>query len=310
MRAALVGLALCACGDDLRAPANGADLPPGDAPVLVGSWGGLGTGPGQFFEPSSVELDSAGVVIVAGHEDRVQRFDGDGNLIDIFGVPGSGDGQFNHPHGLAVDRARGDLIYVGDQENDRLQVFDREGNFIRQWGDDGFAHIHDIGIDRQGGDIFVGDIDLHTLRKFSSTGELLGTYGGLGDGPGEFNAVWGVSTDSAGFVYVADTNNRRIQKLDRDGAYVDEWTTYGGVGFRKPTGVYVDERDIVYVCDSLAEVVALYDTGGALLELWDLREIVGRRTEPEDLVIDPAGEHVYIAEVFEHSVLHLQRRTR
>jgi DNA-binding beta-propeller fold protein YncE len=300
-----IALAL-GCGDNLAAPVDLPDTPIDDTPVFVNTWGELGNGPGQFFEPSSVELDSRGVVIVAGHEDRVQRFTGDGVLIGIFGVSGSGDGQFNHPHGLAVDRARGDLIYVGDQENDRLQVFDRDGEFVRQWGDDKFAHIHDVGIDRASGELFIGDLDLHTLRKFSPTGEVLGEYGGPGDGPGRFNGVWGVSTDASGNVYVADTYNRRIQVLDSGGRFVDDWPGYGGVPWRKPTGVFVDDADVVYVTDSLAQIIALFDTSGALLDLWDLAEIVGYRTEPEDIVIDAAGEHIYIAEVFRHSVLHLR----
>jgi len=305
---------LLACGDNLTAPGVSGD-PPDSSPdadefalEFVNAWGGLGTEPGEFIEPSSVELDSNGVVIVAGHEDRVQRFTGDGQLIDIFGTPGAGDGEFNHPHGLAVDRDRGDLIYVGDQENGRLQVFSRDGSFVRGWGDAGFAHIHDVGIDRASGDVFVGDLDFHTLRKFSSEGVLLGTFGGPGSGPGQFFGVWGVSTDSNGFVYVADTNNDRIQKLDRNGAYIKEWSEHGGVPFVKPTGVYVDENDTIYVCDSLAQLIVLFNTDGELIERWDLAAIYGKRTEPEDIVIDPSGTHVYIAEVFEHSVLHFIRR--
>ncbi len=277
---------------------------------LVGMWGGLGTEPGQFIEPSSVELDSAGTVIVAGHEDRVQRFSQDGALLEIFGEPGEGDGQFNHPHGLAVDRVRGDLIYVGDQENGRLQVFTREGDFVRAWGDDGFRHIHDVGIDPLTGDVFVGDVELSTVRKFSALGELIAEFGGPGAGPGEFSRVWGVSTDSAGNVYVADTNNRRIQKLDREGNFLEEWRNAGGTAFLKPTGVFVDATDIIYVCDSIDETIVLFDTSGNVLERWDLRSIVGERTEPEDIVLDAERRHVFIAEVFGHRVIHLTRESR
>lgn len=275
-------------------------------PVFVNSWGGYGTQPGQFIEPSSVELLSSGVVIVAGHENRVQRFSRDGELLDIFGRVGVGDGEFNHPHGLAVDRARGDTLYVGDQNNGRLQVFSPEGSFIRLWGDAGFVHIHDVGIDRASGDVFVGDYELDTLRKFSPTGELLGSYGGTGTGPGQFNGVWGISTDSEGNVYVADTFNRRVQKFDVDGNYLGEWGDYGGTAFVKPTGIFVDNNDVVYVCDSLAEVVALFDTAGTFLQLWDLRQIYGQRSEPEDIVIDAARDHIYIGEVYQHRVLHLR----
>src|SRR5688500_8156555 len=116
-------------------------------PAFAGSWGGYGTQPGRFVEPSSVELDSDRFVWVAGHEDRIQKFTPDGELIAIYGVPGTGDGQFDHPHGLAIDRRRGDLVYVGDQENHRVQVFAVDGTFMRRWSDDQFEHIHDVGID-------------------------------------------------------------------------------------------------------------------------------------------------------------------
>lgn len=274
---------------------------------FVGEWGGRGTAPGQFVEPSSVELDSEGFVYVAGHENRFQKFTRDGELVAVYGSLGTGDGEFNHPHGLAVDRWRGDLIYVGDQENHRLQVFTTDGTFVRRWGDAMFQHIHDVGIAPLTGELFVGDYELDTLRRFSPTGELLATYGGTGTRPGEFDGVWGVSTDSAGNVYVADTFNRRIQKLDRDGVFIAEWSAFEGVDFVKPTGVFVDARDRIYVCDSLADAVLVFDSEGGPLERWDLETMVGSRSEPEDIVIDPTGTHIYIGEVRGHRVLHLSR---
>ena len=77
----------------------------------------------------------------------------------------------------------------------------------------------------------------------------------------------------------------------------------------KPTGVYVDGNDVVYVCDSLAQMVALFDVDGNPRGTWNLAEIVGKRTEPEDIIIDAAGKHIYIGEVFGHTVLHLEMGT-
>jgi DNA-binding beta-propeller fold protein YncE len=294
--------------DAAEIAADGGDaggLPP--IPVFAGVWGGYGTEPGQFIEPSSVELDSEGLVYVAGHEDRVQKFTREGELLFIWGHRGLGDGEFNHPHGLAVDRRRGDLVYVGDQENHQLQVFTKDGVFVRRWGDTGFKHIHDVGIDPESGDIFVGDYELHTLLKFSATGALIAQLGGPGEGPGEFRGVWGISTDSQGNVYVADTFNRRVQKLDRNGVFLKEWRTDGESEFTKPTGVFVDAEDIVYICDSLAERVTLFDPEGTPLQRWNLAEIFGGSSEPEDIVIDREGKHIYIGEVRFHRVIHLIR---
>ncbi len=294
-------------GDDGAPPMLDAPMTGSPTPTFARFWGGLGTAPGQFIEPSSVELDSSGSVYVAGHEDRFQKFTPTGDLIAIYGSAGAGDGQFNHPHGLAVDRSRGDLIYIGDQNNNRLQVFTPDGTFQRRWGDPQFQHIHDVGIDQATGNLFVGDYELDTLRKFSPTGTELAVYGGTGQGPGQFDGVWGVSTDSMGDVYVADTFNRRIQKLDRNGVFLAQWNGFNGEPFVKPTGVFVDVNDVVHVCDSLADLVFVFDPSGTPLQRWDLGAISGFQSEPEDIVIDPAGQNIYIGEVLNHRVLHLVR---
>ncbi len=106
-----------------------------------------------------------------------------------------------------------------------------------------------------------------------------------------------------------DAFNRRIQKLDAAGAFVAEWRGFGATEFQKPTGVFVDARAVVHVCDSLAQIIGLFDPDGVLLERWYLPEILGEDTEPEDIVLDAAGEHIYVAEVRRHRVYHLIRVT-
>ena len=229
-------------------------------------------------------------------------------MLEIWGTSGTGEGQFNHPHGLAVDRARDDIVYIGDQENGRIQVFTSDGTFVRLWTDPQFQHIHDVGIDPSSGDVYIGDYELDVLQRFTSTGELVAELGGTGTGPGQFDGIWGISTDSAGNVYVADTFNRRVQKLDATGGFVAEWRAPGGVELMKPTGVFVDANDVVHVCDSLAETVYLFDTDGTLLERWYLRDVLGEPTEPEDIVIAAGSGDIYIAEVRNHRVYRLARR--
>ena len=302
------------CGDDVVPAADAGDVLDGDRtvgarPSFAGSWGGYGTEPGQFVEPSSIEMDAAGFVYVAGHEDRVQKFTSEGELVGVWGTSGTGDGEFNHPHGLAISRSETERVYIGDQENGRVQVFGSDGAFFTTFSDPEFEHLHDVGIDRDTGDIFVGDYELDIVQKFTASGEPIDTFGGPGDGPGQFDGVWGISTNSRGDVYVADTFNRRIQKFDRDGAYLNEWRAgdAGGAPFEKPTGVFVGADDVVYVCDSLADAVVLFDTEGQLLDRWQLTEIVGERSEPEDIVLDSGGGHIYLGEVRNHRVLHLVR---
>jgi tripartite motif-containing protein 71 len=270
-------------------------------PVFVKTWGQLGTAPGEFIEPSSVELDSAGNVYVSGHEDRLQKFTFDGELLDIFGSGGVGDGQFNHPHGLAMDRRAG-LLYAGDQNNGRVQVFTTEGVFVRLWTDPEFFHIHDVGIDPFSGDIYVGDFELHVMQKFTDVGVELLQFGGPGTGDGQFAGAWGISTDSQGRVYVGDAGNGRVQVFTPDGEYLDQWT-----GFTRPTGVFVDVADRIYVCDSLADEILIYNTNGDRLATWDLAAIVGSASTPEDIVMTADGVHIYLGDVLSHRVIYLMR---
>ncbi|MBN4050131.1 NHL repeat-containing protein [Desulfobulbus sp. AH-315-M07] len=275
------------------------DLEP---PVFIKTWGQFGTGPSQFIEPSSVELDAAGNVYVAGHENRLQKFTFDGQPIDIFGTAGTGPGQFNHPHGLALDRVAG-LLYAGDQNNKRVQVFTTEGVFVRLWTDPQFLHIHDVGIDPLTGDIYVGDYESDIVQKFTDVGEQLLEFGGTGSFDGQFLGAWGISTDSTGRVYVADTGNKRVQVFTPGGFFLNSWS-----GFAKPTGVFVDASDRIYVCDSLNDAIVIFNSFGQKLTTWDLTAIVGSLSEPEDIIITADGKHMYLGDVLNHRVIYLQRQ--
>lgn len=76
---------------------------------------------------------------------RIHRFSAEGKLLSSWGEPGAGPGQFNLPHGVAVDRAG--RVYVADRENSRLQIFTSQGDFIESW--DWVNRPDDLFIDEQ-----------------------------------------------------------------------------------------------------------------------------------------------------------------
>jgi sugar lactone lactonase YvrE len=93
---------------------------------------------------------------------RVHRFSAEGKLLASWGEPGAGPGQFNVPHGAAID-SRG-LLYVADRENSRIQIFTQDGAFVDMWGfpnrpnnvlidKDDLVYVSEIGflIDKNGG---------------------------------------------------------------------------------------------------------------------------------------------------------------
>ncbi len=105
--------------------------------MALGSRGG-GRDEAYFYTPNDVHVAPNGDIFVAeGHSNnpgtpaRVLKFNSDGEFLMSFGEMGDGPGQFTQPHALAMD-SRGRL-FVADRSNNRIQIFDQDGNFIDMW---------------------------------------------------------------------------------------------------------------------------------------------------------------------------------
>ncbi len=88
---------------------------------------------GRFRQPTDVAWDSEGnIYITDGYvNSRVAKYDKNGDWVKSWGEPGTGPGQFNTPHAIAIDRNNN--VYVGDRGNRRVQVFDTDGKFLRMF---------------------------------------------------------------------------------------------------------------------------------------------------------------------------------
>jgi len=167
--------------------------------------------PGEpFNRPTDVAPAPNGDLYVSdGYANsRVHRFSADGELIQSWGEPGTGPGQFNLPHGVWV---RGDRVYVADRQNDRIQVFTLQGVYVEEWT--GLGRPCDIYMDGEGR-VFVAELTTR-VSVLSLGGEALARIGdGRGSSPGQFIAphcIWG---DSHGCVYVGEVlEGQRIQKF-------------------------------------------------------------------------------------------------
>ena len=103
---------------------------------LLQSWGikGVaGTDARTFNRPTDVAWDSKGNAYISdGYvNSRVVKIDKAGNYVTAWGTPGDGEGQFRLPHSIAIDSR--DRVYVSDRENNRIQIFDEHGKFLKQW---------------------------------------------------------------------------------------------------------------------------------------------------------------------------------
>ena len=110
--------------------------PDGRLLMTLGTAGVKGDGPDTFNTPSDVLVAPNGDIFVAdGHggdmNDRIVKFTREGTFIKAWGTKGSGPGEFNNTHSLAMD-SQGRL-FVGDRANLRIQIFDQDGQFLDEW---------------------------------------------------------------------------------------------------------------------------------------------------------------------------------
>ena len=196
-------------------------------------WGNQGEGEGQFLRPRGIAVDGEGnVYVVDTGNNRVQKFDSEGEFMVSWGGLGSGPGEFQEPWGIGVG---GDgTVYVADTWNHRVQAFDSEGRYLGEWGvfgqgeGDGIELYgpRDIEVDGRG-DVYVTDTGNKRVQKVSGEGDVLGIWGQGGVGPGEFEEPIGIGIGERGEVYVADVWNRRVQKFGEGFVYEGEWKVEG-----------------------------------------------------------------------------------
>jgi sugar lactone lactonase YvrE len=163
-----------------------------------------------FNRPTDIGFGLNGdVYITDGYgNSRVVQYTRDGRFVRTWGKKGTGEGEFDLPHGIAVDK-RG-RVYVGDRENRRMQVFDANGKFITQWKHVGSPWGVVITADDQ---LFLCDGYNNRILKTDLDGKVLGMLGGPGKLPGLLDYSHHLAVGPSGSVYVAEIKNWRVQKF-------------------------------------------------------------------------------------------------
>ena len=190
------------------------------------------------------------------------------------GGKGKGDGQFDFPRGIAVDKAGN--ILVADTSNGRLQKFSPSGIFVSVIGAPGagpgqFKEPCGMAFDSSG-NIYVGDVGNGRVQKLKPDGSFLAEW--KGPEPG-FYGPRDVAIGPDNSVYVVDQGHSRIVKFDPNGKVVATWGAPGpkdGQLF-DPTSVAADgKNERVYVADARNKRIAVFDVNGKFIANWPVEE--------------------------------------
>ncbi|HEX5223662.1 MAG TPA: NHL repeat-containing protein, partial [Solirubrobacteraceae bacterium] len=273
------------------------------------SWGHKGSALGDFSFGSSQDYTKppGGGIAVAGEyvyvadsgNNRIERFNLEGQFPIQFGSGGDAPGQMRYPRAVAANGAE---VVVSDDDH-RVQVFDPNGGYIGQTGSAGsgpgqFGFTYGVAIDAAG-NIYVADDLGHRVVKLGRQLQFLGAWGGFGSKPGQLAFPRALASDPAGDTYVADTANDRIEVFDPNGAFLRTLGISGrGVGeLTAPRGLAIDPAGRLLAADTDGNRVEVYAPSGEdLIEQWTLSG--GSRSSlfyPAGIAVDPAGA-VYVSD--------------
>ena len=179
----------------------------------AGEWNEA-AGSRKLNQPNDIVVaDNGDIFIAEGHtpgpkgDARVLKFDRTGKLLTQWGGKGTGPGQFEVAHGVAID-AKG-LLWVADRENQRIQVFDQKGTFVREMKYAGLPCSMDIGRDS----IYMVNGFAGQVVRMDLAGKVLAVVGRPGKGPGEFGEAHFIAVSPKQEIYVADSVNGALVKF-------------------------------------------------------------------------------------------------
>ncbi|MEA2360032.1 MAG: tripartite motif-containing protein 71 [Solirubrobacteraceae bacterium] len=269
--------------------------------AFVREVGSPGTKPGQLTSVGGVAVAGDGTLLVADGTSRIDRFDAAGALLNSFGRNGTGVGEFRFGTGggnsagagggLAVS---GDVVYVADTGNNRIQRFTIDGGHGAEIVPPGQLSVPQ-GLAVRGSRLTVADDRHHRLVVFDTGGHFIRTVGaGPGPAPGQLTNPYDVAADPSGRLFVADDLNHRVVRFSGPPAYPYKarWGSYGtGPGqLAYPRGIAADAQGNVYVANTGNDRIDVFDRGGTLLRSFGSSgRATGQFDQPLGVAADASG---------------------
>jgi len=206
---------------------NGRKLPMTAAPIAVRAPSQDGWAMGMV---SWVAADRDGLVYLLQRGDKADPV----IVVDQSGkvVRSWGKGMYTTPHAIRVDPQGG--VWTTDAASSMVYKFSPAGKLLLQIEVGGqpspcnnFCSTTDIAFAADG-HLFIADGYRNArILEYSADGKKLREWGTAGTGPGQFRLPHSIQIDANNTIYVADRENGRVQRFDRTGKFLGEWSTYG-----------------------------------------------------------------------------------
>ena len=247
----------------------------------------------QCNRPLCVAIHDNGDIYVGSDDGCIYVFDQTGQLKNTMVSSGSGGGQFSSPSGVSI---KGDVLYVADTHNHRVQKLTSSGKFLHMFGQRGsgqgqFNWPEGVIIDSNN-KLIVSDSFNHRVQIFNENGGWLLTIDGNGSGNHSFQLPWGLALDPQGNIHVAAHGSNTIKVFTKEGVYV---RMYGDPN--RPSGIAIDDEGYSLVSEYSGRCLSIYDPEGNKIHT------VGNLKNPFGTALDPRDGSVFIANYGANTVL-------
>ena len=235
--------------------------------------------------PYCVAIHDNGDMYVGSDARCIYVFDQSGQLKNAIGSYGSGDGQFSTPY-VTI---KGDVLYVADYGNHRVQKLTSRGEFLLKFGQRGsgqgqFTNPTAVIVDSNNR-LIVSDQGNHRIQIFHEDGGWLLTIDGKGSGNHCFQNPWGLALDPQGNIHVAAHTSNTIIVFTVEGVYVRK---YGNLN--RPIGIAIDDEGCSIVGEYGCHSISIFDPKGN--KVYTLVNLINH---PYGTALDPKDGSVYVA---------------
>ena len=225
----------------------------------VKKFGSEGSRNSQLCKPQGIAFDANNnLYVVDSSNNRIQKFHVIGGYLLQFGEYGSGDGQLNEPAGITVGY---DRVFVADQYNHRISVFQCDGQFSHTFGSGKLSSPFDVAV-TDNNQVLVANYGHHCISIFTLDGNYVNKIGGtIGSDRGQLSYPVGLHIDLHGCILITENGNHRVSIFDKDSGFIHCFGSSGSSAgqFYSPRGIVCSPNGKIYVCDQWNERIQIFN---------------------------------------------------